>query len=64
MLELEWRETGLAPRKTKTGAPDNGFGRSLIEEALPFQLGAQTELVINQEEVRCTISFALAGRGI
>jgi PAS domain S-box-containing protein len=64
MLELEWRETGLAPRKTKTAAPHNGFGRSLIEEALPFQLSAQTELVINQEEVRCTISLALAGRGV
>ncbi len=60
MLELEWHEIGLAPRNKKAAAPRIGFGRTLIEELLPFQLDAQTKFNIDQNEVSCTITLALA----
>jgi two-component system CheB/CheR fusion protein len=59
MLELEWHETGLAPRWENAGPPHIGFGRTLIEESLPFQLDAQTKLIIDRNEVHCTITLAL-----
>lgn len=60
MLEIEWHETGLARQRKQSDAPHIGFGRTLIEESLPFQLDAQTKLTIDQNEVHCTITLALA----
>lgn len=56
-LELSWRESGVAalvaePRRT-------GFGRTLIERALPYELGAQTALVFAGGGVRCDIRLPL-----
>ena len=32
-----------------------GYGRELIERALPYQLNAQTTYELGEEGVRCTI---------
>lgn len=54
VLELEWRETGLAQP-----ASDNnrGYGRELIEVALPFALGASTQYRFLLDGVYCSIQL-------
>jgi len=55
---LKWEETGIVAR----GASDAervGLGRTLIEESLPFQLDAETRLVIGSDTVRCSVALAL-----
>lgn len=50
---IHWVETGIpmvtaAPRKT-------GFGFTLIEQALPYQLGAQTAIDLQAGRLSCTL---------
>ena len=58
-VTLDWAETGVvmpgadAPRR-------KGYGRELIERALPYQLGAKTTLSFGSDGVRCTIAVPLA----
>jgi two-component system CheB/CheR fusion protein len=60
-LALEWHESGYRPHLDE--APTHiGFGRTLIEESLPFQLDAQTRLEFGPNEVRCSLSLPLARR--
>jgi two-component system CheB/CheR fusion protein len=52
-LSLEWRESGVAaidanPRR-------RGFGRELLEQGLPYELGAATSLEFLPGGVRCVI---------
>ncbi|MBP1807055.1 PAS domain S-box protein [Rubellimicrobium aerolatum] len=59
-LRVDWRETGVAagPRDAAPGGgpPERrGYGRELIERALPYQLKAETDYRITPEGVRCTI---------
>ncbi|WP_347302982.1 CheR family methyltransferase [Croceibacterium sp. TMG7-5b_MA50] len=56
-LVLNWVETGV-PAVPATPAR-SGFGRELIEEALPYRLGAQTELEFLPGGIRCTICVPL-----
>jgi hypothetical protein len=37
-----------------------GYGRELIERALPYQLGAETRLNFTPEGVECSIRVPLA----
>jgi two-component sensor histidine kinase len=65
-LRVEWRESGV-PVAAHNQAPDSnqidgapimvrrGYGRELIERALPFQLKAQVSYEIGSEGVRCAI---------
>lgn len=56
-LQLRWQETGVSVAST---APrPSGFGRQLIEEALPYQLGAKTSFVLRPGGVECTILLPL-----
>lgn len=62
-LSVEWLETGIdgwkqAPRKTT----DGGYGRELIERALPYQLGAQTTYALRDDTLRCAIVMPVAQR--
>jgi two-component sensor histidine kinase len=52
-VTLEWRETGV-PMPT-TNPTRKGYGRELIERALPYQLSAKTELTFTPEGVRCVL---------
>jgi two-component sensor histidine kinase len=56
-LELCWSETGV-PAVT-TVPTRAGFGRELIEEVLPYRLGAQTELEFRGGGIRCLIRVPL-----
>ena len=57
-LFLTWTEQGVpvvAVRPVR-----NGFGVELIEQALPYRLGAETSLQFRGGGVRCTIKLPLA----
>ena len=57
-ISFEWVETGvsvLAPAPMRTG-----FGREFIEQALPYQLKAQTRMELRPGGIRCTIVLPLA----
>lgn len=56
--EFLWNETGVS---TVPLTPTHeGFGRELIEKALPYQLGAETSLEFEGDGVRCRIVVPLA----
>ena len=59
-LRVDWRESGVPVVYPETSSVDGvprrqGYGRELIERALPYQLKAQTSYEITPEGVRCTI---------
>ena len=58
-LSLEWRERGV--RALSLNPSHNGFGRELIEEGLPFELGASTSLEFAPGGVRASIELPLSG---
>jgi PAS domain S-box-containing protein len=58
-LMLEWHETGIETRMEQAHRPRVGFGRRLIEEALPYQLDAQTKLEFTPNAVRCSVAMDL-----
>ncbi|HEY8612334.1 MAG TPA: GAF domain-containing protein [Roseomonas sp.] len=61
-LRVEWEERGLAvPPATESG-PRRGYGRELIERALPYQLEAKTRYELSPEGVRCSISLPISTR--
>jgi signal transduction histidine kinase len=57
-LLLEWTERG-APRRRGGATPRRGFGRELIEQALPYELDARTELHLGDGGARCRIELPL-----
>ncbi|MBW6528404.1 PAS domain S-box protein [Sphingomonas sp. RHCKR7] len=63
MLHVTWHESGVA-RDTGVDAPapGGGYGRELIEHALPYQLGARTRFELRDDGVRCEIALP-ASRG-
>jgi two-component sensor histidine kinase/PAS domain-containing protein len=60
MLVLEWVETGI-PAPPAPHDRQRGFGRELIEQALPYELDARTRWDIGADGVHCTIELPLVG---
>jgi hypothetical protein len=56
---LEWRESGVEMRDTHVQPPRRGYGRELIERALPHQLDAETRFEFSPDGVRCRIAVAV-----
>lgn len=57
-LRLEWREQGLLP--SRAAATDRrGYGRELIEHAVPRQLGARSEMRFGSDVMDCILDFPL-----
>ena len=58
-LVLEWVETGLehSPKEPQPFSEGSGYGRELIEVALPHSLGARTSYTLGETGVRCTIDL-------
>jgi len=53
---LEWMEDGIAvPPGGRSG--QGGYGRTLIEEALPYSLSAETSFDLGVNALRCVISL-------
>jgi two-component sensor histidine kinase len=61
-LRLEWRETGVPI--LLTAPPTNGFGVELLENTLPYELGARTSVELAPGGLACVIEFRpRKGRG-
>jgi two-component sensor histidine kinase len=58
-LLLEWRETGVARRPEGEAPARRGYGRDLIERALPYQLDARTAFELDADALRCSIDMLL-----
>lgn len=57
---IEWRESGVP---TEGHPPErSGYGRELIERALPYQLKAKTALEFGADGVRCCIEVPIQVR--
>ncbi|MBB3695402.1 PAS domain S-box protein [Sphingomonas sp. BK580] len=61
MLHVTWHESGVArdPLADAT-APGGGYGRELIEHALPYQLGARTHFALRDDGVDCEIALPVS----
>ena len=57
-LELEWVERGITPSPSVAPRP-SGYGRRLIEEALPYSLSAETKFELDSDTMRCLIRLPL-----
>lgn len=58
ILNLEWLEQGVP--MVPLNPTRRGFGRELIEQALPYRLGAQTGLEFQGGGIRCTVVLPMA----
>ncbi|GAB2561899.1 sensor histidine kinase [Dyella jejuensis] len=56
LLHVHWQESGVDMQRARHEAVHGGYGRELIERALPYQLKAKTNYVMTPEGVRCSIS--------
>jgi PAS domain S-box-containing protein len=56
LVVLDWRESGVVMPQ---GEVRRGYGRQLIERALPYQLGARTRFDLLPGGVHCTIAVAV-----
>jgi two-component sensor histidine kinase len=58
-LVLEWKERGLQLSPQQQVFAHRGQGVELIEEALPYALGARTSLKLEESGVVCVIDLSL-----
>ncbi|MFH6782778.1 MULTISPECIES: PAS domain S-box protein [Methylobacterium] len=58
-LVVEWVEHGGAPGQDKAEPSRRGYGRELIERALPYALKARTRYELSGEGVRCSLDLPL-----
>src|SRR3954465_10139529 len=56
---LEWHEHGVAMPDLAAAAKRKGYGRELIEHALPYQLNAKTKLEFTGDGVQCIVELPL-----
>ena len=63
-LALEWVEDGAAVTGDTRHRVETGYGRELIERALPYSLGATTRFELRPDGVRCSIHLPLARNGL
>ena len=54
-IVLEWIERGIASSAAES--KQRGYGRTLIEEALPYSLSAETVFELGEDTLRCVISI-------
>ena len=63
-LVLEWIERGITPPPAGGNDPARrGYGRKLIERALPYTLSAQTRFELAADRLHCTIILPVAVEG-
>jgi two-component sensor histidine kinase len=53
-LVIEWREIGGPPVEVPS---NSGFGRSVIMELVPYELGGEARLVFSPEGVECRLDI-------
>lgn len=59
-LHIDWQESGVDMRASGPARDGGGQGRELIEQALPYQLGARTSYALGPEGVHCTIAMPVS----
>ncbi len=59
-LHVEWREAGVVMPHVGAAPRGGGYGRELIERALPYQLKAKTSYELGTDGVRCTIAVPIS----
>ncbi len=59
-LHVDWRERGVDTAHVGASYQGGGYGRELIERALPYQLKAETTYELGAEGVHCTIAVPIA----
>ena len=59
-LHADWRETGVALTEVGAESRGGGYGRELIERALPYQLKARTTYELTPDGVHCTIDVPIS----
>jgi two-component sensor histidine kinase len=52
---LTWREAALESQAV--AAAESGFGFELIRRTLPYEIGAETEIALTADGLRCDIAF-------
>jgi PAS domain S-box-containing protein len=63
VLILNWTESLQIARSSAGGVPRHGgYGRELIERALPYSLGAETSYELSDTGVKCRVSLPLKER--
>ena len=63
-LWIDWRETGVTDIAAEGASPrGGGYGRELLERALPYQLGARTCYAFEPAGVHCTIEIEVPLEG-
>lgn len=60
-LHIDWRESGIDMARATDAPTGGGYGRELIEHALPYQLGARTTYALQDDGVHCTIEVPISG---
>jgi two-component system CheB/CheR fusion protein len=58
-LRVDWRESAVRDMSRSDTPAGSGYGRELIERALPYQLGARTTYAIEPDGIHCTIEVAV-----
>ncbi len=59
-LHIEWRESGVKMPSPGSSPQGGGQGRELIEQALPYQLSAETSFRLGPDGVHCTITIPVS----
>jgi signal transduction histidine kinase len=60
-LKVGWRESGVPIQHGRDAKPTRiGYGRELIERALPYQLKAETTYILTPDGVHCTIALPIS----
>jgi len=61
-LRIEWIETGVQMPSVVPASGGGGYGRELIENALPYQLDAETHFELGDDGVRCVIELPVSAQ--
>ena len=59
-LHIEWTESCVDMTRAAAAPQGSGYGRELIEYALPYQLDARTSYELGADGVRCTIEVPVS----
>jgi PAS domain S-box-containing protein len=60
LLHLDWQESGVSMPQLGAPVRGGGYGRELIERALPYQLGAKTTYEMRRDGVHCSIEVPIS----
>ncbi|SFP60617.1 PAS domain S-box protein [Sphingomonas rubra] len=63
-LVVDWQESGVPMLDVAVVSQIRGYGRELIERALPYQLGAETSYAFGKDGLHCVLTVPIASPGM